>query len=495
MEEFTTPREGSAERGLDCRPAPDADTDTGPAADQEWMDRGIDWPRYENALAPALGELADCARAERALMARRAHVITTVMHHAEDAHRRWATTHPESSASLPSRLVRDLAHSSAVGELACLLKLTERAAEDLIAQSTVLTSALPRALAALAAGRISCRSAAVITDVAGELPPTVVPRFEERIVAYAEGDVTDAQVAARARRLRDDLHPESLATRRRRCHDDRRVWIRPAGDAMAWLGGYLAAESAALIEATLTALAREARDAPDERRTMEQRRADALVDLLTDPESLSRPGSPAATATGSVDRPVAGPAGRPSLPGTGWLARPVLAVTVPVGTMLGGPEPGWLAGFGRIPADQARQLAAAATSFTRIVTDPADGGIVSIDPRQYRIPAALRRALAQQTANCRFPGCRARADTCDLDHRVPHRQGGTTDAENLLPLCRTHHLRKHRTAWRMLHGPGTTGTDTGTAATSITWVSPGGRRYTSEPEPPPSVVLADPPPF
>ncbi|MGY1714152.1 DUF222 domain-containing protein [Geodermatophilus sp. SYSU D01106] len=62
--------------------------------------------------------------------------------------------------------------------------------------------------------------------------------------------------------------------------------------------------------------------------------------------------------------------------------------------------------------------------------------------------AALGRFVRLRDRRCRFPGCRARARTCDLDHcrRWPD---GPTTARNLCCLCEHHHRLKHQApGWR-----------------------------------------------
>jgi hypothetical protein len=49
---------------------------------------------------------------------------------------------------------------------------------------------------------------------------------------------------------------------------------------------------------------------------------------------------------------------------------------------------------------------------------------------------------------CRWPGCDRPAFDCDLDHTVPHADGGPTHASNLKCYCRTHHLVKTFWGWR-----------------------------------------------
>jgi hypothetical protein len=62
--------------------------------------------------------------------------------------------------------------------------------------------------------------------------------------------------------------------------------------------------------------------------------------------------------------------------------------------------------------------------------------------------AALDRFVRLRDRRCRFPGCRARARTCDLDHRREWPHGPTTHG-NLCCLCEHHHRLKHQApGWR-----------------------------------------------
>ncbi|MDY6810760.1 MAG: HNH endonuclease signature motif containing protein, partial [Actinomycetota bacterium] len=55
---------------------------------------------------------------------------------------------------------------------------------------------------------------------------------------------------------------------------------------------------------------------------------------------------------------------------------------------------------------------------------------------------------------CSFPGCNNRAYHADVDHSVPHGEGGATDARNLKPLCRFHHrIKTFATGWRDYQDP------------------------------------------
>jgi hypothetical protein len=58
-------------------------------------------------------------------------------------------------------------------------------------------------------------------------------------------------------------------------------------------------------------------------------------------------------------------------------------------------------------------------------------------------PAELERFVRLRDRRCRFPGCRARARVCDLDHREPWPHG-RTEHGNLCCLCEHHHRLKHQ---------------------------------------------------
>jgi hypothetical protein len=89
----------------------------------------------------------------------------------------------------------------------------------------------------------------------------------------------------------------------------------------------------------------------------------------------------------------------------------------------------------------------------------------------YTPGVELDRFVRLRDRRCRFPGCRGRARTCDLDHRREWPQGPTAH-DNLCCLCEHHHRLKHQApGWRLDEAP-----DGGLAVTT-----PGGQVLTSHP--------------
>ena len=76
-------------------------------------------------------------------------------------------------------------------------------------------------------------------------------------------------------------------------------------------------------------------------------------------------------------------------------------------------------------------------------------GTLSAGRRTRRIGSALRRALMVRDAGCRFPGCHRRTHL-EAHHIVHWYHGGPTDPENLVLLCRFHHMTLHEAGFRLI---------------------------------------------
>ncbi len=359
---------------------------------------------------------------------------------------RDAEQHPDvfidARAELTSHQRRDLAVRSAAADLAVRLSVAENTVRSWGGWAEQLRSATPRLWNAFREGTVSVANARTTAEFVGALPTEAHPAFEETVLAAAR-TLSPARFRAVARAARERVHHETLAVRHRRAAGERRLVIEDDLDGMSWLSILLPSATAHRAFAGIDTAARSL--PADDERTLDQRRADVAGDLLI--------GSPSAIA--------------PSVS---------ISVTVPVLTLLGhSDEPGTLHGVGPIDADTARRLAAEAPSFHRILTHPVTGTVLDLDRTTYKVPADLRRALAHRDRTCRFAGCGRRAAGCDVDHVTEWQDGGTTDAANLMHLCRHHHRLKSVARWQAKPP------DPDSAA--VTWTSPTG--HTSEADPPP----------
>ena len=66
---------------------------------------------------------------------------------------------------------------------------------------------------------------------------------------------------------------------------------------------------------------------------------------------------------------------------------------------------------------------------------------------------AQRRALRGLYSTCGIPGCTVGYDRCKLHHVIWWSKGGSTDLDNLLPVCPVHHAKIHHDGWIVELGP------------------------------------------
>ena len=356
----------------------------------------------------------------------------------------------------------------AVSELAAATRISEREAEQLVADSTSLVHELPATLESLRSGRLSYRHASILIDEARTVPAESWPAFEAAALPEAETR-TPGGFRQRARALRERLHPDSIAERRRAAEESRSVQLEPGRDGMAWLTAHLPAEQAIGAYRRLTDMAASL-GSPDDARTLGQRRADVFADLLIDgvvsDTSLGR----GVRASVLVTVPVLSLLDSDAVAAIPASPRPATAgAASPAGAP--GMMPATLEGYGPISDEVARRLAAHAPSFVRLLTHPEIGTVLSVGRDRYAVPRDLKLWLRVRDETCRFPGCGRSAAHADLDHTVDWQHDGATRHDNLAHLCEAHHRLKHQTAWRVNQAGGG----------ALEWRAPSGKVYRTEP--------------
>ena len=316
-----------------------------------------------------------------------------------------------------------LSVESAAAEIRAALRLTRRAADAELEYALDLHLRLPRLRDALSAGDVDVRRAKVILHATCHLPIGVARNVVEEILPVAP-TLTTGQLGARLRKLCIDVDPDDARERYATAVEERRVTSQPTESGTANLFGLdLPPHRVAAAMARINELARSLRR-PGEARSMDQLRADVLLDLLegTKDHAISR-----GSSRGTVD------------------------LHVDLETLAGlADRSGELAGYGPVIADIARQVteqqSRAEWRFT--VTDSASGQPLHTGITRRRPAAAARRYVEARDRTCIFPGCRMAATASDLDHRIPWSEGGPTSITHLAPACRHDHGIRHRCGWR-----------------------------------------------
>ncbi len=237
--------------------------------------------------------------------------------------------------------------------------------------------------------------------------------------------------------------------RRTKNQADREIWIGHSHDGLCEIGGALFTPDARALDTRLSALA--ATVCAHDPRSRQQRRADALGALAAGANRLGcRCGR------------------RDCAAGTQPAASPVVIHVIAEQATIDGSSatPASQVGAdGLIPAELVADLAKSAKLVALV--HPADAA-----PEPGYVPSkTLADFVRCRDLTCRWPGCDRPAVNCDVDHTIPHAQGGPTHASNLKSLCRTHHLVKTFWGWREQQLPDGT----------LIFTSPSGQTYVTTP--------------
>jgi hypothetical protein len=333
-------------------------------------------------------------------------------------------------------------------ELASALGITEASADQLLSRAQALVHDYPQILASLSDARMTRRRAELLVDGLDSIEAELRDEVLETGLVLAE-TLPDGSFRRELRTLIETVRATTLEHRHEHALEARRVYVESADDGMAWLHALIPAVEAQAIHGRITAIAKAlAVGNPDEGRTLDQRRADIVGDLLVD---------------GLTDAVAAEARG----------IRPSVVVTVPVLALMGLDEGGiaTVEGVGPIPLARARELCGASSSWMRVLTHPETGAVLSVGRDRYDPPPALRRLVKWRSETCMGPGCNMPASRCDVDHQVDWARGGLTALHNLTPLCEGHHIVKHHGGWSVQQLTGGV----------IEWTSPTGRVYLVEP--------------
>ena len=319
----------------------------------------------------------------------------------------------------PEDMSAEYAEDAAAMEVAAALRLTRRASEAEMGYALDLKRRLPSVWEALQSGSIDLRRARVIINETSHLSIAAARATTKSIIAEA-GHLTTGQLGHRLRKLCLEADPEDAKGRYESAVEDRYVALESNPDGSANIYAmHLPADQANAAMARLNSCARSART-KGETRTMDQLRADSLLDIL------EGAGAAAKSSRGGVHI-------HTDLPTLAKLAN----------------HPGELAGYGPVIGDIARQAAARQvdTRWDWTIHNPDTGMVIAEGTTRRRPSSPQRRHVESRDRTCAFPGCRMPATNCDVDHTVPYSESKRTHTGELAPLCRYHHTGRHRHRW------------------------------------------------
>jgi hypothetical protein len=309
-----------------------------------------------------------------------------------------------------------------------------------------LRERLPDVWSALHRGIVDLPRARVICDQTIHLPREEARRVADTALLTAPA-LTTGQLRARIQRLVIAIDPVSARDRYERRLEERRVVLDAGEDGTANLHGlHLPAADANAAMRRINRLARATKTKGDPR-TIDQIRADVLLDLLASRRQNGR------------DRD-----------------RGVVDIRVDLDTLAGLDEnPGLIPGWGPVIADIARKIVREQDeSEWRITITDQNGLPIGVTTTNRRPTTTQRRHVEARNPTCVFPGCRMPAGQSDLDHEHPWSETHLTPSIGLEPLCRHDHVNRHQRHWTLRQvEPGV-----------YEWVSPLGHKYLRRPEPP-----------
>jgi hypothetical protein len=315
---------------------------------------------------------------------------------------------------------------------------------------------LPALTAAAAAGEVSAEHLDRVVRLADRVGVDTVTIAEPILTAVAS-QCDPAQLAQACQRIVAHADPDGAQPDAGKDFNRRGITLSPY-DGMVLIQGQLDPEGGAALATALDALMTP--PGTDELRTPAQRRADALVDLA---RGALREGR--LPTVGGVRPQVAVLLSPQNLLNPQNLARGgQRRADLPAGL---GPQLAHLEWVGDIPDVVARRIACDADVW-RVVLDPATGQPLNVGRTHRLVPPWIRKALHARDRGCRFPGCHTPAAWTDGHHLIPWAEGGPTDIDNLLLLCRFHHGLVHEGGWSV-------NVDAGSGA--VTATRPDGRLY------------------
>ncbi|HWJ65155.1 MAG TPA: DUF222 domain-containing protein, partial [Nocardioides sp.] len=107
----------------------------------------------------------------------------------------------------------------------------------------------------------------------------------------------------------------------------------------------------------------------------------------------------------------------------------------------------------RLSASAVRRLACDAEIIPGVLGT--HGQVLDVGRAHRLVTPAIWTALVIRDRHCAFPGCTRMPLACDAHHITHWADGGTTSLDNLIMVCRHHHVLLHQTPWAVHIDPHT----------------------------------------
>src|SRR5438046_3759784 len=308
---------------------------------------------------------------------------------------------------LENGFLEDAGYNSPTDWLRFNCHLTDKVASDRIQVGEQL-AAMPASVEAMRAGEIGYGHLTVMARTA----EAVGKRFEEsRLVPLARKH-TPGKFYYKSLHYRHSIDAKAYCQEQSEQEINHHLSLSTSESGHLLVNGVLDPVGGAAVRTALEPLAQKSGAHDD--RLLPQRYADALVELA----SGGKPANLQVTATIETLKGLAGAAGAE------------MEFSLPI-------------------SSTSLQRMACDCSVTRVLLSQ-ESLVVDVGRSKRVIGGAMRTALQLRDQHCKWPGCERPASWCDGHHVIHWIDGGGTDLDNLVLLCRRHHRMVHEGGWQLI---------------------------------------------
>ena len=287
-------------------------------------------------------------------------------------------------------------------------QMSKSAASDRLCVGAQLEK-LPRVAQALSSGEIGFQAASVICHLQERIAQVEAVVDEEQWVGMAR-EWSLKSLSQEAAMTWHGVDPAGFSAKVEEAHERRQLFVSECGD-MYRVDGWLEVDAGVVVKAAIDSLARPL--GADDPRSPRQRRADALVEALTQ----------GAHPQISVHTTIAG------LKGELGAAASELAEGTPI-------------------SSQTVQRLACDGVLHRVLK--ADSMVIDVGRAKRTAQPAQWRGLRARHSTCGWTGCDRPIGWTQAHHIDFWSEGGKTDLRKMIPLCHYHHRLVHEGGWQVV---------------------------------------------